>query len=195
MHCKLSLRDPGNYSVHAATQSNCIRHLSATSYTFATLCPAIHRVVQPQGYVLRKSPEAKLLPIAIDHEASLPCCYYYMSTDGHMRSCGHTFFEGVSPCNHTFFPGPLREALQGRSPAEGGVSATTTSAPSCSSSSRDRLLGRPAPRRQALPSHERSNRQGTPAIFFPWIQLLFPANSRRHEVTSGVAGGVKAVKW
>ena len=30
-----------------------------------------------------------------------------ISTDGHMRSCGHTSFEGVSPCNCTFFPGPL----------------------------------------------------------------------------------------
>ncbi|KAM3366051.1 hypothetical protein ACQJBY_015542 [Aegilops geniculata] len=108
MYCKLSLRDPDNYSVHAATQSNCIGHLSATSYTFATLCPAIHRVVQPQGHLLRKSPEAKLLPIAIDHEASRPCCCYYMSTDGHMRLCGHTLFEGVSPCNCTFFPGPLK---------------------------------------------------------------------------------------
>uniref|UniRef100_M8CDP7 Uncharacterized protein n=1 Tax=Aegilops tauschii TaxID=37682 RepID=M8CDP7_AEGTA len=28
----------------------------------------------------------------------------------------------------------------------------------------------------------------------PWIQLLFPADSRRHEVTSGAAGGVKAIK-
>ncbi|XP_037456183.1 uncharacterized protein LOC119326664 [Triticum dicoccoides] len=191
MYCKLSLRDPDNYSVHAATQSNCIRHLSATSYTFATLCPAIHRVVQPQGHVLRKSPEAKLLSIAIDHEASLPCCYYYMSTDGHMRSCGHTFFEGVSPCNCTFFPGPLRGAFAG-----GGRSVDNNHlCPSCSSSSCDRLLGRPAPRRQALPSHERSDGQGAPAIFFPWIQLLFPADSRRHEVTSGAAGGMKAVKW
>ncbi|XP_073366483.1 uncharacterized protein [Aegilops tauschii subsp. strangulata] len=28
----------------------------------------------------------------------------------------------------------------------------------------------------------------------PWIQVLFPVDSRRHEVTSGTAGGVKAVK-
>uniref|UniRef100_M8BJ86 Uncharacterized protein n=1 Tax=Aegilops tauschii TaxID=37682 RepID=M8BJ86_AEGTA len=44
------------------------------------------------------------------------------------------------------------------------------------------------------PMRDRTNKALLPPSS-PWIQLLLPADSRRHEVTSGAAGGVKAIKW